>query len=246
MTEALDVLAIAAHPDDAEVGCAGVLIMASDAGLRAGLADLTAGERSTRGTAEGRRAERDRATQTMGLAVRRTLELPDGALGTVPEHRDPVVELIRELRPGVVLAPYPEDRHPDHAAAGRLAREGAFLAGVAKIGEGEAHRPEHVYHYMVHHPFEPSFVIDVSAVWERKVAALNAYASQFGSGGEVETELTGDGFLSMVEARARFHGAMIGVERGEAFSSPGPVPLPFLPGFHDAGPTRGAGYRMFH
>ena len=246
MTEPLDVLAIAAHPDDAEVGCSGVLIQASEAGLRVGVADLTAGERATRGTQEQRSTERDRATEIIRLTVRLNLGLPDGGLGTVPEHRDAVVSLVREVRPSVVLAPYPEDRHPDHAAAGRLARDGSFLAGAAKIVDGEPHRPERVYHYMVHHPFEPTFVVDVSAVWDRKLEAVKAYASQFGSEADTETELSEGSFLSMVEARARFHGSMIGVERGEPYFSPGPVPLPFLPGFHDAGPIGGTGYRMFH
>lgn len=247
MTEPLDILAIAAHPDDAEVGCSGVLIMASEAGLRVGVADLTGGERATRGTGEQRSGERGRATEIMGLAVRLNLGLPDGNLGTVPEHRDAVVTLVRDVRPAVVLAPYPEDRHPDHAAAGRLARDGSFLAGIAKLGEGAAHRPERIYHYMVHHPFTPSFVVDISAVWDRKMEAVRAYASQFGaSPAEIETELADGGFLSMVEARARFHGATIGAERGEPFFYPGPVPLPFLPSFHDLGPTRGTGYRMFH
>jgi bacillithiol biosynthesis deacetylase BshB1 len=247
MTEPLDVLAIAAHPDDAEVGCSGVLIQASEAGLRVGVADLTAGERATRGTREERSAERDRAGEIMGLTVRLGLGLPDGNLGTTPEHRDAVVRLVRDVRPTVVLAPYPEDRHPDHAAAGKLAREGSFLAGVEKIGEGEPHRPDRVYHYMVHLPFTPSFVVDISTVWDRKVEAISAYASQFGKAeAEIGTELAEGGFLSVVEAGARFHGAMIGAERGEPFHYPGPVPLAFLPGFHDLGPTGGTRYRMFH
>ena len=247
MTESLDVLAIAAHPDDAEVGCGGVLIQAAAAGLRTGVVDLTAGERATRGTPRQRSAERDRASEVMGLATRTDAGLPDTGLGTDPSHRAAVIRLIRELRPGIVLAPYPDDRHPDHAAAGRLAREGSFIAGVGKIGEGEPHRPTSVYHFMVHHPFTPSFVVDVSRVWDRKVEAMLAYESQFGTEDlDPQTALAGGGFVSLIDARARFHGAMIGAERGEAFHSPGPVPLRFLPGVQDAGLGEGTGYHMFH
>jgi bacillithiol biosynthesis deacetylase BshB1 len=247
VTETLDVLAVAAHADDAEVGCGGVLIQAASAGLRTGVADLTAGERATRGSPRQRLAERDRATELLGLAARLDVGLPDGSLGTDAGHRDVVIRLIREVRPAIVLAPYPEDRHPDHAAAGRLVREGSFMAGVGRVGEGEPHRPGRVYHYMVHHPFTPSFVVDVSAVWDRKVEVMLAYESQFGSEGvDPETALAGGGFLSTIEARARFHGAMIGAERGEAFHTLGPVPLGFLPGVHDLGLGSGPSYQMFH
>ena len=245
MTETLDVLAVAAHADDAEVGCGGVLIQAASAGLRTGVADLTAGERATRGNTRQRSAERDRATELLGLAARFNVGLPDGSLGTHPEHRAAVIRLMRDVGPAIVLAPYPEDRHPDHAAAGRLVREGSFMAGVGRVGEGKPHRPGRLYHYMVNHPFTPSFVVDISAVWERKLETITAYESQFGCRGlEPDTALSGGGFLSMIEARARFHGAMIGVECGEAFHLSGPVPLDFLPGVHDGGGR--SGYRMFH
>jgi bacillithiol biosynthesis deacetylase BshB1 len=246
MTEPLDILAIGAHPDDVEVGCGGVLIQAADAGLRVGAADLTRGEHGTLGTFEERAAERERATELMGLTTRVQLELPDGAVGTLVGHRDEVVALIRDTRPAVVLAPYTEDRHPDHAAAGRLARDASFLAGVRKLGGGRAHRPERVYHYMVHLPFAPSFVVDISAVWNRKWAAMAAYESQFeGDPSTPGTDLAGGSFLALLEARASFHGAMIGADRGEPFFTVGPVSLPFLPGFQDIGPPAATGYRMF-
>jgi N-acetylglucosamine malate deacetylase 1 len=162
MTEALDVLAVAAHPDDAEVGCGGVLLQAAAAGLRTGVADLTAGERASRGSSRQRSEERDRASRLLGLAARVEVGLPDGYLGTDPGHRDAVIGLVRKVRPTVVLAPYPEDRHPDHAAAGRLVREGSFMAGVGRVGEGEPHRPGRVFYYMMHHPFTPAFVVDVT------------------------------------------------------------------------------------
>jgi bacillithiol biosynthesis deacetylase BshB1 len=240
-TVTVDVLALAAHPDDAEVGCGGVLLRSMDWGRRVGVIDLTRGEAATRGDPETRRRERDRATKLLGLAVRTGLDLPDGALGTEPEHRLAVVRAIRELRPEVVLAPYPEDRHPDHAAAGRLAREAAFLASVAGVGEGPAHRPRALFHYMLHHQFDPSFVVDVSDVWDRKMEAVAAYESQFGTGPGPATALAGGRFLELLEARATVHGAMVGVRRAEAYRAAGPIGLSDLPVLGTEPPT----YRMF-
>lgn len=246
MTESLDVLAIGAHPDDVEVGCGGTLILAADAGLRVGVADLTGGERATRGTPARRASELQEATELMGVAIRRSVGLPDTGLGTEPGHRAVLLELLREVRPTVVLAPYPEDRHPDHAAAGRLVREASFLAGVAKVGRGSPHRPARVYHYMVNHPFPPSFVVDISRVWSRKMAAIRAYESQFGEDlADAATELSGGRFVGVIEAGGTFHGAMIGVDRGEPFHCEGPVPLAFLPGFHEGAIGQRTGYGMF-
>jgi N-acetylglucosamine malate deacetylase 1 len=243
MTEPVVVLAVGAHPDDVEIGCGGALLVAVDRGLRAGVVDLTEGEAATRGSSEVRMKERGLAGELLGLAVREQLGLPDGSLGASPDHRPAVVEAIRRLRPRVVLAPYPEDRHPDHAVAGRITREACFLAGVAKIGEGHRHRPARLYHYMLHHPFSPSFVLDVSAVWDRKMQAVQAYESQFGPGDEPPTEIGGPGFVEYLEARAAVHGAMIGARRGEPFHQPGPVAVTSLPGMEPADPS--PGYDMF-
>jgi bacillithiol biosynthesis deacetylase BshB1 len=247
MTDSVDLLAIGAHPDDAEVGCGGVLASASLGGLRVGVADLTRGELATHGSPEQRGREADRAATILGLHERTALELPDGGVGTEPHHREVVVGLLRDLRPRLVLAPYPEDRHPDHAATGRLVREACVLAALRKFSSGSPHRPTALYHYMVHQPIAPSFVVDVSGVWSRKMEAVRAYESQFRPP-DPETEIGGGAFLPLIEARARFYGAMIGVERGEAFSSQGPIALDDLPGLHrvDAhGPPRPPGYRAF-
>jgi bacillithiol biosynthesis deacetylase BshB1 len=244
MIEAVDLLAVGAHPDDVEIGCGGALLMAVDGGMRVAVADLTDGEAATRGTAEARMKERRLAGELLGLAVRERLGLPDGSLGTSPDHRTAVVGLIRRLRPRIVLAPHTEDRHPDHGSAGRLTREASFLAGVAKLGEGGRHRPARLYHYMLHHPFTPSFVLDVTRVWDRKMEAVRAYESQFGEAEGPATEIGGPGFLDFVEARAAVHGAMIGARRGEPFHQPGPVALSSLPGLDPADPA--PGYGMFH
>ena len=244
MTDPVDLLAVGAHPDDVEMGCGGTLLLAAAKGKRTGIVDLTDGEASTRGSPEIRAEERDRATALLGVAARKGLGLEDGSVGTEPDHRLALVRTIRELRPRVVVAPYPEDRHPDHAAAGRLAREACFLAGVGRIGDGNAHRPARMYHYMAHHPFTPSFVVDVSSVWDRKMTAVRAYHSQFGADAEPATQIGGPRFLELLEARASVHGALIGVDRGEPFHQPGPVALASLPGLDPA--ERAPGYSMFH
>jgi bacillithiol biosynthesis deacetylase BshB1 len=231
MTAAVDVLSVAAHPDDAEVGTGGALLVCALRGLRVAVADLTRGERATRGTPERRKEESRRAGELLVLAEWRCLGLPDAGLGADPGHRDALVELVRELRPRILLAPDTEDRHPDHAAAGRLARDAAYLAGLRGVGRWEPHRPERVYHYAMHHPIEPTFVLDVSALWERRVAAIAAFESQFGSsGGDPATELSHGGFVELIAARARHYGAMIGVERGEPYTCLGPLRADALPG----------------
>ena len=231
------VLALAAHPDDAEIGCGGALVLAARAGARTAIADLTAGEASTRGTPELRARERDRASELLGLAERVALDLPDTALGTDPADRHAVAGLLRELRPRVLLAPYPADRHPDHAAAGRLAREACFLAGVRRFDRGAPHVPERLYHYMLHEPFAPSFVLDVGAVWDQRMAAVAAYASQFGSGeGDAVTAIGGEAFMDILSARATVHGALVGARRGEAYHCSGPVAVAALPGLEGGRP----------
>lgn len=243
MSSPLDVLAIAAHPDDAEFGCGGTLLRAVDAGLSVGIIDLTEAELSTQGDVETRARERDRASTLLGLAARIGLGLPDGGLDGGAPQRKILVRALRTLRPRVLLAPYPEDRHPDHGAAGRLARDAAYLAGVRRYYPGEApHRPAALYHYMLHQPFPPTFVVNVGSVnWERRTQVVEVYASQFGGpAADARTVLAGPRFLSVIEARASWFGAMIGVERGEPFWSAGPLALDGLP---DGGGRDD--YRMF-
>ena len=231
MNTPLDILAFSPHPDDAELGCGGSLILAANQGLRVAVADLSAGEMSSRGTPEQRRREKEQAADLLGLRNRLLVGLPDSEIGTDPAHRLPIIQLIRETRPRLVLAPYGQDRHPDHTAAGKLVQEACFLAGVSKIGTGRPHRPERVYYYMIHHPFTPSFVVDISTVWDQKMAAVTAYQSQFqpdGSG--FETAISRPDFLRLFTTRAVWFGAMIGAAYGEAFYLPGPVPAHELPG----------------
>jgi bacillithiol biosynthesis deacetylase BshB1 len=234
----VDILAFSPHPDDAELGCGGSLIQAADKGLRVAIADLSAGEMSSQGTPAERQSEAKRAAENLGLWERLAVGLPDSQIGTDPAQRLLLIRLIREMRPRIVLAPNSPDRHPDHEGAHRLVKEACFLAGVSRVGEGEPHRPERVYYYMIHQPFVPSLVVDISAVWERKWAAITAYQSQFSSnGGKLTTAISRPGFLQFIEAQAVVFGAMIGVRYGEGFYLSGPVPAGELPGL-DSPPVR--------
>jgi N-acetylglucosamine malate deacetylase 1 len=225
----IDILAVGAHPDDVEIGCGGSLLLAARQGKQIVVADLTAGEHSTRGTLEIRAAEKARAASLLH-AQRRCLDLPDSRLEVTPEQRQPIIALIRELKPAVVLAPYPTDKHPDHAAAGVLVQEACYLAGVQKAGEGTAHRPRWLFQYMLHEPFTPSFVIDVTPTWDDKQQLIAAYHSQFSPDQNAPpTAISQPRFLKVLEARAIWFGAMIGATYGEAFHTAAPVPLAEIP-----------------
>lgn len=242
----IDVVAFSPHPDDVEFFCAGALLLARDAGRSTAVVDLTEGELSTSGDPERRSAERAAATELLGLEERISLHLPDGSLGTDAGHRDAVVQALRELRPTVVLAPYWEDRHPDHAAAGRMLREACFLAGVEKFGTGQAHRPLRIYWYMLHHVFEPSVVIDIGSVWERRSRFLEIYASQVSPGVDASPTAINDGrFAAMLSARATSFGAMVGVEYGEPFYVHGPILLCSLPDLEERPAGRTPRYQAY-
>ena len=178
----VDVLAVCAHPDDAELLCGGLLLRCADQGYRTGVLDLTRGELGSAGTPQIRAAEAARAAEILGVAVRRNAGLPDGHLRVDPESRWRVAGLIRELRPDVLIVQHDDHRNPDHGAAGLLAREAAFGAGLRNAPvDGEPHRPRKVVHgiaYREHGPW-PSFVVDISEQMERKLEAIMAYESQF-------------------------------------------------------------------
>jgi N-acetylglucosamine malate deacetylase 1 len=178
----IDVLAIMAHPDDAELLCAGALIAATAQGGRAAVLDLTGGERGSWGSPDGRAREAAAATQILGLADRRTADLPDGALRNDAAARRAVAAHIRELRPRTVVLHWPEARHPDHRAAAELGRDACFLAGVRNLDvAGEPFRPGKVCHALTYaeHAPKPTFVLDVSAHMDRKLEAIFAFGSQF-------------------------------------------------------------------
>ncbi|MGA2434129.1 MAG: bacillithiol biosynthesis deacetylase BshB1 [Bryobacteraceae bacterium] len=215
---ALDVLAIAAHPDDIEQTCGGTLIKMAALGYRAGALDLTAGDMGTRGTPELRIEESQTAARHMLLAWRGNLRMPDARLENTLAAQLTVAAKIRELRPRVVILPYWEARHPDHYRAGELAYEGCFLAGLKKLDESTApHRPFKAIYSSLYANVAPSFVVDISEEFERRMAALLSYESQYG-GGEASDLFPGAGQIrERLEAVARFYGNLIGVKYGEPF-----------------------------
>jgi len=176
----LDVLAIGPHPDDVELGCGGTLAMAARQGRRVGILHLTRGERGTRGTSEQRLAEAESAAAALGAVELAFLNCGDGALRTGEAEEDALIEVLRTWRPELVLGPPARDRHPDHERGHRLVAAAAFYSGLAARGNRAmaAYRPAAVFSYMQHHSFEPSFVVDVTAAWDAKLAALAAYRSQ--------------------------------------------------------------------
>ncbi|MGH7544826.1 MAG: bacillithiol biosynthesis deacetylase BshB1 [Gemmatimonadota bacterium] len=177
----VDVLAVFPHPDDAEFLCGGTLARAADLGHAAGILDLTAGELGTRGSAEIRAGEARTAARALGVSVRENLGLPDARLENTHESRVRLVEAIRRLRPRVVILPYATGRHPDHRIASRLGYDACFLAGLTNFpAPGEAHRPLKILYataYQEDAP-KPTFVVDTTDAFERKIEALRAYRSQ--------------------------------------------------------------------
>jgi bacillithiol biosynthesis deacetylase BshB1 len=227
----LDVLAIAAHPDDAEICVGGTLLALRAAGKRCGIVDLTRGEMGTRGTADDRAREVAAANGVLDLALRANLELPDGRVEVSIGARERLAALIREHAPEVVLAHHALDLHPDHAAAGRLAREAWYLAGLARLAElgggGPARRPKRLYHFMGHVPFDPTFVVDIGPVWEQKLALVRCFVTQLAPAhgrDKGEHFLFGADILQRMETRARFYGERIGVRYGEPLLAHGPLP----------------------
>ena len=178
----VDLLAIAPHPDDAELLCGGTLIRAADHGQKTGILDLTAGELGTRGTPEGREQEAQRAARILGLTVRENLGLADARIQNDEESRVRLVEAIREYRPRAVILPYLEGRHPDHRVASQLGYDACYLAGLKNYpAPGQPHRPAKVVYALAYreHTNKPTFVVDTSDAFERKLDAIRCYASQF-------------------------------------------------------------------
>lgn len=221
-----DLLAIGAHPDDLELSCGGWLARAAARGQRVVLLDLTAGELATNGTPEVRAQEAQAAAELLGVACRRNAGLPDGHIHATDEQQvDAVIAVIRAETPALVLAPWTEARHPDHAAAGALVRRAVFLAGLRQHRPdlGAPHRPTHLLHYPQRHEVRPDFVVDISAVVGQKQRAIAAHASQFGAGRS--TLINQPVGLEAWAVRDRYWGASIGVAHGEPYLLGTPVPV---------------------
>jgi len=215
----LDILAIAAHPDDVEQTCGGTLIRMAEMGYRTGVLDLTAGDMGSRGTPEIRIQESDAAARHMLLAWRGNMRLPDARLENTVSVRMSLAAEIRALRPRVVILPYWEARHPDHYRASEMSFEACFLAGLKKLDEDtEPHRPTKIIYSSLYANVTPSFVVDISAQFDRRMAALFAYDSQYGEQPEASGLFPGKQEIGeRLGAIARFYGNLIGVKYGEPF-----------------------------
>lgn len=215
----LDVLAIAAHPDDVEQTCGGTLIRMTEMGYRCGVLDLTAGDMGTRGTPVERVAESEVSGGHMLLAWRGNLHLPDARLENSLGARMSLAVKLRELKPRVVILPYWQARHPDHYRASEMGFEACFLAGLTKLDEySEPHRPFKILYASLYADVKPSFIVDISAQFERRMAALLSYTSQYGAVTEGSNLFPAEQEIrERLGAIARFYGNLIGVKYGEPF-----------------------------
>jgi bacillithiol biosynthesis deacetylase BshB1 len=226
----LDILVIAPHPDDAELGMAGAILKFKSEGQKVGVLDLTSGEPTPHGSLEKRAAETALATKILGLDWRQNLGLPNRSLEPTLEARKQLASVIRQTRPKWLFAPYWVDAHPDHVAATQLVEAARFWAKLSKTDmPGEPWHPQRIYnYYCVHlkHAAQPAFVLDISQYWEQKLAAIRCYHSQFIEGRQAEPPT----FLDQLRDEAAFWGKAIGVRYGEPFNCREPIGMTSMRG----------------
>jgi bacillithiol biosynthesis deacetylase BshB1 len=230
MPEQLDVLVIAPHPDDAELGMGGAILKMLAEGLAVGVLDLTSGEPTPHGSESTRAVETAAASEVLGLTWRENLGFPNRRLEATLEAREQLAIVIRRMRPRWLFAPYWVDAHPDHVAAVELVEAARFWAKLTKTDmPGEPHHPERIYNYFCVHlklAPQPAFILDISSYWERKLEAIRCYASQFITG----REHLQPSFLDRLKHDAAHWGQSIGVEYGEPFACREPLGLSSLQG----------------
>lgn len=223
----LDILAFAAHPDDLELAASGTVLKHIKAGKKVGVVDLTQGELGSRGSAEIRHLEAEKASGIMGLSCRDNLKMADGFFEHSKENLIKIIEQIRHYRPEIVLMNAIDDRHPDHGRASKLVSEACFLAGLRRIETSyedkiqEAYRPKNVYHYIQDRYIKPDFVIDITEFYDQKIEAIMAYKSQFydPESTEPNTPISGKDFLDSLNGRMSEFGRAIGVLYAEGFTA---------------------------
>ena len=223
----LDILVFATHPDDAELGCAGALLVEKINGKKTGVIDLTQGELGTRGNAETRKKEAAAASKILQLDVRENLCMADAFFKNDEENQRKIIGAIRKYQPEIILCNAPEDRHPDHGKGAKLVEDATFLSGLRKIvttdngKTQEVWRPSYVFNFIQDKYLEPSFVIDITPVMEQKMESVKAFNTQFYNPDldEPQTYISNPGFLESVIYRAKMFGKMIGVEYAEGFIS---------------------------
>jgi N-acetylglucosamine malate deacetylase 1 len=224
----LDLLVFAAHPDDAELACSGLIAKLVSEGKKVGIVDLTQGEMGTRGSVEIRKSEVEKSSAILGLSARINLGLKDGFIDSSEANKLKVIKAIRQFRPEIMLINNFSDRHPDHGAAYQLLRDSSFLSGLAKIityGDENtiqtAWRPKNIYQYIQDRWHKPDFVVDISEFWPKKLAAIQSFSSQFYdiNSKEEQTYISTPLFMEYLESRAKEMGHLIGVQYGEGFLS---------------------------
>jgi bacillithiol biosynthesis deacetylase BshB1 len=224
----LDILAIGAHPDDVELGCSGVIIKEVKRGKKVGVIDLTEGELGTRGTVETRYQEAADAARIMGVQVRENLKMRDGFFQNDENHQMQIIKVLRKYQPEIVIGNIMDDRHPDHGRGGKLIYDSCFLSGLRQIKtvdengqEQEKWRPKYLLHYLQDRFYEPDVIVDISDVWEQRLAAIKAFKTQFYNSGsdEPQTYISSPEFLESIISRARLLGKRIGVQFAEGFLS---------------------------
>ena len=223
----LDVLVFAAHPDDAELSMGGTIAKFTESGFKVGIIDLTRGEMGTRGSAEIRKNEAADAANILKISVRENLLIPDGNILISNENINKVVVMMRKYCPGLVFAPYFNDRHPDHIHTSDLIKEAMFVSGLSKVktfvGENAqaVFRPSKIFYYMQTYTFQPSFIVDITGSFEKKMNSVRAFKTQFHNpdSNEPETFISKPEFIDFVEARAKYFGFQIGKKFGEPFYS---------------------------
>lgn len=227
----LDILAIAAHPDDVELASSGTVIKHLQLGYKVGILDLTQGELGTRGNAEIRSQESAVSSKILGIHYRQNLNLGDGFFEASEITLKAIIQQIRLTKPKVVLANAPADRHPDHGRASSLVSRACFLSGLPKIETFEngipqkAHRPQSIYFYLQDRNIGPDFVVDISEQFDLKMQSIKAFKSQFYDPNSAEpmTPISGEEFFKFIEGRAMDYGRQIGVTYGEGFKIERPI-----------------------
>lgn len=223
----LDVLAFAAHPDDAELAMGGTIAKLTASGSKVGIIDLTKGELGTRGTPELRQKEAFQAALALKTTARENLNIPDGFIDGSKENLMKVITAIRKYKPKTIFAPYFNDRHPDHVSTSKLLKRAMFLTGLEKIEtfdnklKQDAYRPDKLFYFMQAYTFIPTFIVDITDHFETKMKAVKCYSSQFYDPKSIEPEtfISRPIFLDYIEARAKNYGFEIGKKFGEPFYS---------------------------